>query len=289
MTFLRSVFTPKKGAEIPLPPNWPSPLHNKCSVPGCTFPNPPQVAKGVYDCQGVPGGFYCDGTYRVSSAMAESAERYFKEEFRIESTNKRRQRLMEKRRYEEEHYKQAHYCHHDDHPKVKLVMNLNARYEDPARRQRVASETAAQLPMPAEHRKKNPLSPVSLRHRVASEPTVEANASLHRRIAQRRNPSQECAIPGVREYYQHNIPVKVTQQARQPHQYDKVKSTPDIVQHHSHPHHHQSTSARPPAHDPGRLSPPAPRTVRSHHNINANYVNYPTQRQQPPFTHARLP
>ncbi|KDQ24715.1 hypothetical protein PLEOSDRAFT_161249 [Pleurotus ostreatus PC15] len=260
MTFLRSVFTPKKGTDSALPPNWPSPLHNKCSAPGCTFPNPPQVAKGVYDCQGVPGGFYCDGTYRVSSAKADSAERYFKEEFRIESTNKRRQRLMEKRRYEEEHYKQAHYY--------------------PVRRQRVASEAAAQLPVPAEHRKKNPLSPTSLRHRVASEPTAEANASLHRRIAQRRNPAQECAIPGVREYYQHNIPVKVTQQARQPHQHDKVKSTSDIVYHHSHQHQHQSASSRAPARDLGELPPSAPRNVRSQHNIYANYTNYPAQQRQ---------
>ncbi|KAF9488985.1 hypothetical protein BDN71DRAFT_1435728 [Pleurotus eryngii] len=279
MTFLRSVFAPKKGTDSALPPNWPSPLHNKCSAPACTFPNPPQVAKGVYDCQGVPGGFYCDGTYRVSSAMADSAERYFKEEFRIESTNKRRQRLMEKRRYEEEHYKQAHYCHHDDHPKVKLVMNLNARYEDPVRRQRVASEAAAQLPVPAEHRK-NPLSPTSLRHRVASEPTAEVNASLHRRIAQRRNPAQECAIPGVREYYQHNIPVKVTQQVRQLHQFDTVKSTPDIVYHHSHQHQHQSASSRAPARDLGKLPPSAPRNVGLQHNIYSNYTNYPAQQRQ---------
>jgi len=57
------------------PPNWPSYMHNKCSVPACDFPNQPQVGAGSYDCQGVLGGWHCEGTYYVSPSMADSVIR----------------------------------------------------------------------------------------------------------------------------------------------------------------------------------------------------------------------
>ena len=69
----------RKPKPTTLPPGWPSPYHNKCSQPDCIFPNSPQTVKGAYQCRGVPGGFYCEGTYKVSSSRAQDTERYFKE------------------------------------------------------------------------------------------------------------------------------------------------------------------------------------------------------------------
>ena len=69
----------RKPKPTTLPPGWPSPYHNKCSQPECIFPNNPQTVKGVYPCRGVPGGFYCEGTYKISSSRAQDTERYLKE------------------------------------------------------------------------------------------------------------------------------------------------------------------------------------------------------------------
>ncbi|KAJ3497081.1 hypothetical protein NLJ89_g10398 [Agrocybe chaxingu] len=75
---LRSVFRfskkEKKSTEAiaPLPPDWPSSLHSKCSVPTCLFPNPPQAAEGRYNCQGGFRGFECQGTYYVSASRAHA-------------------------------------------------------------------------------------------------------------------------------------------------------------------------------------------------------------------------
>ena len=49
----------------------------KCSQRDCIFPNNPTV-KGVYPSRGVPGGFYCEGTYKVSS-RTQDTEHYLKE------------------------------------------------------------------------------------------------------------------------------------------------------------------------------------------------------------------
>ncbi|KAN0092660.1 hypothetical protein V8E55_003444 [Tylopilus felleus] len=73
------IFFSRKPKPTTLPPGWPSPYHNKCSQRDCIFPNNPQTVKGVYPCRGVPGGFYCEGTYKVSSSRAQDTERYLKE------------------------------------------------------------------------------------------------------------------------------------------------------------------------------------------------------------------
>ncbi|KAG9316120.1 hypothetical protein JVU11DRAFT_3795 [Chiua virens] len=73
------IFFSRKPKTTSLPPGWPSPFHNKCSQHDCIFPNSPQTVKGVYQCRGVPGGFFCEGTYKISSSRAQDTERYFKE------------------------------------------------------------------------------------------------------------------------------------------------------------------------------------------------------------------
>ncbi|KAF8135165.1 hypothetical protein EV363DRAFT_855210 [Boletus edulis] len=73
------IFFSRKPKPTTLPPGWPSPYHNKCSQRDCIFPNNPQTVKGVYPCRGVPGGFYCEGTYKISSSRAQATERYLKE------------------------------------------------------------------------------------------------------------------------------------------------------------------------------------------------------------------
>ncbi|KAJ8581614.1 hypothetical protein M405DRAFT_868520 [Rhizopogon salebrosus TDB-379] len=72
-------FFTKKPKRSALPPGWPSPFHNKCSQRDCQHANNPQTVKGVYQCRGVPGGFYCDGTYKISSTRARETEHYIQE------------------------------------------------------------------------------------------------------------------------------------------------------------------------------------------------------------------
>lgn len=69
----------KKPKPSALPPGWPSPFHNKCSQRDCRHANNPQTVKGVYQCRGVHGGFYCDGTYKISSTRARETEHYLQE------------------------------------------------------------------------------------------------------------------------------------------------------------------------------------------------------------------
>lgn len=52
------------------PSNWPSFWHNKCNVPSCKYPNPPQAADGTFNCRGYSNGSYCKGTYFVSPSTA---------------------------------------------------------------------------------------------------------------------------------------------------------------------------------------------------------------------------
>ncbi|KAF9238551.1 hypothetical protein BU15DRAFT_75242 [Melanogaster broomeanus] len=73
------IFFSRKPKTSALPPGWPSPYHNKCSQRDCPFPNNPHTVKGVYQCRGVPGGFFCEGTYKISSSRAQETERYLKE------------------------------------------------------------------------------------------------------------------------------------------------------------------------------------------------------------------
>ncbi|KAF8839527.1 hypothetical protein BDN67DRAFT_1012250 [Paxillus ammoniavirescens] len=73
------IFFSRKPKTSALPPGWPSPYHNKCSQRDCLFSNSPQTTKGVYQCRGVPGGFFCEGTYKISSSRAQETERYLKE------------------------------------------------------------------------------------------------------------------------------------------------------------------------------------------------------------------
>jgi hypothetical protein len=65
-------------------------LHNKCSVPECRYPNPPQAAEGKYNCRaGSTVGFYCEGTYIVSRAAANEVMRLHKESLRQEAEAER--------------------------------------------------------------------------------------------------------------------------------------------------------------------------------------------------------
>ncbi|KAH7884804.1 hypothetical protein F5I97DRAFT_1505081 [Phlebopus sp. FC_14] len=73
------IFFSRKPKVSALPPGWPSPYHNKCTQRDCQYPNSPQTVKGVYQCRGVPGGFFCEGTYKISSSRAQETERYLKE------------------------------------------------------------------------------------------------------------------------------------------------------------------------------------------------------------------
>ncbi|KIJ92982.1 hypothetical protein K443DRAFT_13202 [Laccaria amethystina LaAM-08-1] len=73
-----SIFSKSKKAKktyeaTRFPSDWPSYLHNKCSVPTCYYPNAPQVAEGLFHCGYKARGFYCEGTYIVTTAMAKSA------------------------------------------------------------------------------------------------------------------------------------------------------------------------------------------------------------------------
>ncbi|KAF8150030.1 hypothetical protein B0H34DRAFT_172986 [Crassisporium funariophilum] len=77
-------FKKKEYDASRLPLNWPSYLHNKCNVTTCFFPNPPQAAKGKYNCRGTTGGFHCEGTYSVSSSIAASVVKQHKVEVRRE-------------------------------------------------------------------------------------------------------------------------------------------------------------------------------------------------------------
>lgn len=91
----------RKPKPTTLPPGWPSPYHNKCSQRDCIFPNPPQTVKGAYPCRGVPGGFYCEGTYKISSSRAQDTERYLKELYmarRAAEEEQRKRTLSEMRR-----------------------------------------------------------------------------------------------------------------------------------------------------------------------------------------------
>lgn len=73
------IFFTKKPKPSALPAGWPSPFHNKCSQRDCHYANTPQTIKGVYQCRGIPGGFYCEGTYKIASTRARETERYLQE------------------------------------------------------------------------------------------------------------------------------------------------------------------------------------------------------------------
>ncbi|THH31497.1 hypothetical protein EUX98_g2679 [Antrodiella citrinella] len=88
-----------------LPKDWPSPLHHKCSVKKCTFPNVPQPVEGRYTClaeTAVP----CKGTYEVTSRDARAALAFFdglvqKEQARIKAMAQLR---VLRRRKDDEHF-----------------------------------------------------------------------------------------------------------------------------------------------------------------------------------------
>jgi len=68
--FLKAKLKAKHAAST-FPPNWPSHLHSKCTIPTCYHPNPPQAAAGKYNCLGSSSGLSCSGTYKVSPSMAK--------------------------------------------------------------------------------------------------------------------------------------------------------------------------------------------------------------------------
>ncbi|KAG1736503.1 hypothetical protein EDB19DRAFT_1027563 [Suillus lakei] len=90
----------KKPKPCALPPGWPSPFHNKCSQRDCHYANNPQTVKGVYQCRGVPGGFYCEGTYKITSTRARETEHYLQEMAmaRRSAEEEQRQRKMSEMR-----------------------------------------------------------------------------------------------------------------------------------------------------------------------------------------------
>lgn len=82
--FLR--FWENKKAEhaaSTFPPNWPSHLHSKCTIPTCYHPNPPQAVAGKYNCLGSFAGLPCFGTYQVTSSMAKAMVRSYSFKFTI--------------------------------------------------------------------------------------------------------------------------------------------------------------------------------------------------------------
>ncbi|KAH7920239.1 hypothetical protein BV22DRAFT_815892 [Leucogyrophana mollusca] len=86
------IFFNRKPKLSTLPTGWPSPFHNKCSQRDCIHANSPKVAKGVYPCKGVPGGFFCEGTYKISSTRARETERYLQEMARQAAEEEERKR-----------------------------------------------------------------------------------------------------------------------------------------------------------------------------------------------------
>ncbi|EGO25051.1 hypothetical protein SERLADRAFT_415894 [Serpula lacrymans var. lacrymans S7.9] len=100
------MFFNRKPKAPAVPADWPSPYHNKCNQPNCRYPNPPQAAKGVYICKGVPGGFFCEGTYKVSNVKAQEATLYYKEisrrtaEAALRSEEERKRREVDWKRSE---------------------------------------------------------------------------------------------------------------------------------------------------------------------------------------------
>ncbi|KAG0701210.1 hypothetical protein DFH29DRAFT_576514 [Suillus ampliporus] len=97
------MFFTKKPKPSALPPGWPSPFHNKCSQRDCHYANNPATVKGVYQCRGVPGGFYCEGTYKISSTRARETEHYLQEMAmarRSAEEEQRKRKLSELRRPE---------------------------------------------------------------------------------------------------------------------------------------------------------------------------------------------
>lgn len=84
-----SIFSKSKKAKkvyeaTRFPSDWPSYLHNKCSVPTCYYPNAPQVAEGLFHCGSKERGFYCEGTYIVTAAMAKSALKSYENDNRFQ-------------------------------------------------------------------------------------------------------------------------------------------------------------------------------------------------------------
>ena len=73
-----------KHAASTLPPNWPSHLHSKCTVPTCSHPNPPQAAAGKYNCLGSSSGLSCSGTYQVTLSMAKDMVKNYCFEFTLD-------------------------------------------------------------------------------------------------------------------------------------------------------------------------------------------------------------
>ncbi|KAG2114847.1 hypothetical protein DEU56DRAFT_180237 [Suillus clintonianus] len=97
------IFFTKKPKPSALPPGWPSPFHNKCSQRDCHHANNPQTVKGVYQCRGVPGGFYCEGTYKIASTRARETEHYLQEMAmarRSAEEEQRKRKISEMRRPE---------------------------------------------------------------------------------------------------------------------------------------------------------------------------------------------
>lgn len=97
------IFFTKKPKSSALPPGWPSPFHNKCSQRDCHYANNPQTVKGVYQCRGVPGGFYCEGTYKIASTRARETEHYLQEMTmarRSAEEEQRKRKMSEMRRTE---------------------------------------------------------------------------------------------------------------------------------------------------------------------------------------------
>jgi hypothetical protein len=73
-----------KNTDSTLPPNWPSQLHSKCTIPTCYHPNPPQAAAGKYNCLGSSSGLSCSGTYQVTPTMAKTMVKNYCFEFTLD-------------------------------------------------------------------------------------------------------------------------------------------------------------------------------------------------------------
>ncbi|KAI0069642.1 hypothetical protein K474DRAFT_1670750 [Panus rudis PR-1116 ss-1] len=91
-----------------LPPNWPSPLHNKCDKRRCKFPNPPQAAEGRYNCVGSYHGRPCKGTYYVSRDRVRRTSHAYSNYYAAVDADTRRRRedrqLLREYRAERDYY-----------------------------------------------------------------------------------------------------------------------------------------------------------------------------------------
>ncbi|KAF8896185.1 hypothetical protein BD779DRAFT_566044 [Infundibulicybe gibba] len=141
----------KNKISVPLPINWPSPLHNKCDNKKCRFPNDPQPVEGLYDCKGIPGGFFCDGHYYISHQRAHETDKFFKEQFRLEAETEKRA-ASKKKKEKEQALQEALKYQQEEQARQCAAAELQARFEAERQRGRCKSPDQFYQNQPLERR-----------------------------------------------------------------------------------------------------------------------------------------